>query len=46
MPSKISISTLMVHMKGRNAIRFYNRLPNIRKKLWGAGQTQWIASVS
>ena len=34
-PPKISISTLMGHLKGRSAIRLYNRFPHIRKKLWG-----------
>lgn len=34
-PPKISISTLMGHLKGRSAIRLYNRFPYIRKKLWG-----------
>lgn len=29
------ISTLMGHLKGRSAIRLYNRFPHIRKKLWG-----------
>lgn len=33
-PPKISISTLMGHLKGRSAIRLYNRFPHIRKKLW------------
>ena len=32
-PPKISISTLMGHLKGRSAIRLYNRFPHIRKKL-------------
>lgn len=34
-PPKISILTLMDHLKGRSAIRLYNRFPHIRKKLWG-----------
>ncbi|NNS04946.1 IS200/IS605 family transposase [Klebsiella michiganensis] len=34
-PPKNSISTLMGHLKGRSAIRLYNRFPHIRKKLWG-----------
>ena len=34
-PPKISISTLMGHLKGRSAIRLYNRFPHIRKKLLG-----------
>ncbi|EIO6659942.1 IS200/IS605 family transposase, partial [Escherichia coli] len=33
-PPKISISTLMGHLKDRSAIRLYNRFPHIRKKLW------------
>ena len=33
-PPKISISTLIGHLKGRSAIRLYNLLPHIRKKLW------------
>ncbi|SLY86510.1 IS1004 transposase [Klebsiella pneumoniae] len=34
-PPKISISTLMGHLKDRSAIRLYNRFPYIRKTLWG-----------
>ena len=34
-PPKLSISTLMGVLKGRSAIRLYNRFPHIRKKLWG-----------
>lgn len=34
-PPKLSISTLMVVLKGRTAIRLYNKFPHIRKKLWG-----------
>jgi putative transposase len=34
-PPKISISTLMGHLKGRSVIRLYNRFPHIRKKRWG-----------
>ncbi|HHD7473776.1 TPA: IS200/IS605 family transposase [Klebsiella oxytoca] len=34
-PTKISISNLMGYLKGRSAIRLYNRFPHIRKKLWG-----------
>lgn len=33
-PPKISISTLIGHLKGCRAIRLYNRFPHIRKKLW------------
>lgn len=32
-PPKLSISTLMEVLKGRSAIRLYNRFPHIRKKL-------------
>ncbi|EEW3330243.1 hypothetical protein EAN55_19115 [Escherichia albertii] len=32
---KISISTLMWHLKGRRTIGLYKRFPHIRKKLWG-----------
>jgi putative transposase len=34
-PPKLSISTLMGVLKGRTAIRLYNKFPHIRKKLWG-----------
>ncbi|GAB7209018.1 hypothetical protein OS31_05220 [Dickeya oryzae] len=34
-PPKLSISTLMGVLKGRSAIRLYNKFPHIRKKLWG-----------
>ncbi|HGS4862557.1 TPA: IS200/IS605 family transposase, partial [Vibrio cholerae] len=34
-PSKVSISTLMGVLKGRSAIRLFNKFPHIRKKLWG-----------
>ncbi len=34
-PPKLSILTLMGVLKGRSAIRLYNRFPHIRKKLWG-----------
>ncbi|EEW0111546.1 hypothetical protein AAG94_18310 [Escherichia albertii] len=32
---KISISTLMWHLKGRRAIGLYKQFPHIRKKLCG-----------
>ncbi len=34
-PSKVSISMLMGVLKGRSAIRLFNKFPHIRKKLWG-----------
>ncbi|EJL6553656.1 IS200/IS605 family transposase, partial [Vibrio cholerae] len=34
-PPKVSISTLMGVLKGRSAIRLFNKFPHIRKKLWG-----------
>ena len=34
-PPKLSSSELMGVLKGRSAIRLYNRFPHIRKKLWG-----------
>ncbi|HBM0952749.1 TPA: IS200/IS605 family transposase, partial [Enterobacter kobei] len=34
-PPKLSISRLMGHLKGRSAIRLYNRFPHIMKKLCG-----------
>jgi putative transposase len=30
-----SVSTLMGVLKGRSAIRLFNKLPHVRKKLWG-----------
>lgn len=35
LPRGFSCSPLMGHLKGRSAIRLYNRFPHIRKKLWG-----------
>ncbi|WP_337910478.1 IS200/IS605 family transposase [Vibrio cholerae] len=35
-PPKVSISTLMGILKGRSAIRLFNKFPHIRKKLWGS----------
>jgi len=32
---KVSISTLMGILKGRSAIRLFNKFAHIRKKLWG-----------
>ncbi|HDV5300785.1 TPA: IS200/IS605 family transposase, partial [Vibrio cholerae] len=34
-PPKVSISTLMGVLKGRSAIRLFNKFRHIRKKLWG-----------
>ncbi len=34
-PLKVSIYTLMEVLKGRSAIRLFNKFPYIRKKLWG-----------
>ena len=34
-PPKLSISTLMGHLKGRSAIKLFNKFPHLRKKLWG-----------
>ena len=34
-PPKVSISTLMGILKGRSAIRLFNKFAHIRKKLWG-----------
>ncbi len=34
-PPKVSISTLMGVLKGRAAIRLFNKLAHIRKKSWG-----------
>lgn len=34
-PPKVSISTWMGVLKGRSAIRLFNKFPHIRKKLWG-----------
>ena len=34
-PPKVSISTLMGTLKGRSAIRLFNKFPYIRKRLWG-----------
>ncbi|WP_032483134.1 IS200/IS605 family transposase, partial [Vibrio cholerae] len=31
----VSISTLMGVLKGRSAIRLFNKFPHIREKLWG-----------
>ncbi|MCU8071535.1 IS200/IS605 family transposase [Shewanella sp. SM32] len=34
-PPKLSVSTLMGVLKGRSAIRLFNKFPHVRKKLWG-----------
>ncbi|MEZ8065350.1 IS200/IS605 family transposase [Vibrio sp. FF145] len=34
-PPKLSNSSLLGVLKGRTAIRFFNKFPHIRKKLWG-----------
>ncbi len=34
-PPKLSISGLMGTLKGRTAIRLFNKFPHIRKKQWG-----------
>lgn len=34
-PLKLSVSTLMGVLKGRSAIRLFNKFPHVRKKLWG-----------
>lgn len=36
-PPKLSVSDLMGHLKGRTAIRLFNKFPYLRKqhKLWG-----------
>lgn len=44
-PPKISISALMGHLKGRSAIRLYNRFPHIRKKLWGEGHRGYFVDM-
>lgn len=43
-PTKISISALMGHLKGRSAIELYNRFPSIRKKLCSAERLlrRWV----
>lgn len=33
-PPKLSVSSLLGVLKGRTAIRLFNRFPHIRKKLW------------
>lgn len=34
-PPKLSIATPMGHLKGRSAIKLFNKCPHLRKKLWG-----------
>ncbi|CAK1796520.1 transposase [Vibrio crassostreae] len=34
-PPKLSVSGLLGVLKGRTAIRLFNKFPHIRKKLWG-----------
>ncbi|SBS61389.1 Transposase IS200 like protein [Vibrio atlanticus] len=34
-PPKLSVSSLLGFLKGRTAIRLFNKFPHIRKRLWG-----------